>query len=330
MATNARARLDSAIRDGDHAAVRELVEADPRVLEQRNAEGHTPLDEAMWAVLVGDWSRPPRIAEDPEGRRLALVEQLLEAGAPVGRANEDGWTPLHTALYTGHVGLTSALLARGADPTAEAYAAGGTPLLQALFWGHAAAADALAAVAIDPLNLRTAAGLGHVGRIDAFFDASGEPLVGAGTRRSWYRPHTDFQPWEVGSGKQELLDEALAYAARNGRLQAVERLLDLGASVDADVYAGAPLNWATSCGRLEVIELLLTRGADIDRRSMFGTQRGATPLHAAAWMDRVDAIDLLLARGADPSLHDEQHDSTPLSWAQFGGAKRAEARLLRV
>lgn len=329
MAANARARLDSAIQAGDVEGVREIVRQHPRVLEERNTQGHTPLDEALWAVLVGDWSRPPRIAEDPQARRLALVQVLLDAGAPVASANDDGWTPLHTALYTGHVGLTAELLARGADPGPEAYLTGGTPLLQGLFWGHAEAADELAAVVIDPLNLRTAAGLGRLDLIDAMFDASEEPLAQAGARRAWYRPHTDFPAWEVGAGRQELLDEALAYAARNGRLEALTRLLDLGADIDAEVYAGTAITWATSCGRLDVMERLLARGAQVDRRSMFGTQRGATPLHVAAWMDRVDAIDLLLAHGADPSLHDEQHDSTPLSWAQFGGARHAEARLRR-
>lgn len=45
-----------------------------------------------------------------------IVRLLLEAGAPVNDAQQDGWTPLHGAVHNGEADIVRLLLARGADP----------------------------------------------------------------------------------------------------------------------------------------------------------------------------------------------------------------------
>ena len=317
----------AAAKDGDRARVRALVQADPTLVSRRDDEVHSLLDRAMWALLVGDWSRPPMLAPDDDGQRLGIVQDLLDAGADPNGKSQQGWTPLHTALYQNHVPLTQLLLARGADPKAEVYGSGGTPLLQALFWGHPEAADALAAHDITPLNLRVAAGLGRLDLIDALIDPDGNLDARAGQWRGYYRPHDDLPAWEPSDGRQEILDEALCYAARNGRDAVLSLLVEHGANVGSDVYGGTPLHWTARLGRLSTSRWLIERGAPTNARASFGAQRGTTPLHWAAWMDRIEVAQLLLEHGADKTLRDETHDTTPLEWALYMKSPRVAALL---
>ena len=316
-----------AVKQGDLETVRTFVAADAAIVHARDAEEHALLDHALWALLVGDLSRPPTIAPDEDGVRMGVVRFLLDAGSDVIGASHHGWTPLHTALYENHVPLTELLLARGADPTTEVYGSGGTPLLQALFWGHAEAADALAQQNITPRNLRVAAGLGRSDLIDALVLEDGGLDERAGVARGYYRPHEGFPAWTPGDSRREILDEALCYAARNGRAAMLPRLIAMGAEVDRDVYGGTPLHWVAGQGRVEICRFLLVEGADVNRQATFGSQHGVTPLHCAAWMDRVDVAELLLAHGADPSVRDETHQGTPLDWANHMQAPGVAALL---
>src|SRR6476646_5131867 len=77
-------RLARLIADGDTDAVREAVEAAPRLLartvEHSGQGGWTPLH---LAVAAG---------------KADIVRVLVKAGADLGAATEDGRTPLHVAL----------------------------------------------------------------------------------------------------------------------------------------------------------------------------------------------------------------------------------------
>jgi ankyrin repeat protein len=257
------------------------------------------------------------------GRRV-MVEDLLAAGADPNLPNNKGWTALHQAAYahppsdpTPAVATLERLLAAGASPHAEAYGDGGTPLAISLFWGHVPLAERLACEAVVPLNLRVAAGLGRVDLMRAMF--TGETLLPeAGWHREFHRPHSGFPPWRPRDDRGEILAEALTYAARSGRIDAMAFLLERGAEVDAEPYNGTALHWAVARRRTEAAAWLLDHGADINRRAGFGGTRGVTPLHvAAAWEGSPDCARLLLARGADRSVRDALQDSPPAGWAAF-------------
>jgi ankyrin repeat protein len=250
-----------------------------------------------------------------------LVRLLLERGADVARANVHGWTPLHQAAYSDLPAMAQMLLDAGAAVDGAARGSGGTPLIVALFWGNRGTAELLAEHGVRPRNLRAAAGLGRL-----------ELAADPGADRGFYRPHGGFPDWTPSDDPQEVLDEALSWAARNDRGEALRALVDRGAAVDADVYRGTALAWAAACGRVECVRRLVELGADPNRRTTFGgPEHGdkTTALHLAAQNGEIDAIRVLLELGADPTARDDLHDGTPVGWAEFAG-NHAAADLLRA
>jgi ankyrin repeat protein len=294
-----------AIKADDRAKFSALLRSDPDLVNAPGTNGNRLI---LLAMSFG---------------RLAMVEDLLDAGADPDLPNNKGWTALHQAAYSDPskpgAGLATLdmLLEAGASPYAEAYGDGGTPLAMALFWGHVPLAERLAEVAIAPHNLRVAAGLGRLDLMHALF-AGGRLRPEAGLHREFHRPHSGFPPWRPSDTEAEILAEALTYAARSGRIAAMALLLERGADIDAEPYNGTALHWAVARRRPAAAAWLLDHGADIDRRAAFGGTRGVTPLHiAAAWGGSPDCARLLLAHGADRSIKDALQDGTPANWAAF-------------
>jgi ankyrin repeat protein len=249
-----------------------------------------------------------------------LVELLLDRGADPGRGNAHGWTPLHQAAYSNLPRLAQLLLDRDAPVDAYARGDGGTPLVVGLFWGHREVPELLTRRSLEPRNLRVAAGLGEVALIEEF----------DGRHRGFYRPHGGFPAWTPSDDPQEALDEALAWAARAGRDEALEPLLRRGARVDADVYRGTALTWAATNGHASTVRRLAELGADVNQRGTFGGPthgQGVTALHLAAAAGHAEAVEALLELGADPTLRDELHHGDAAGWASFGGHPDLAERL---
>jgi ankyrin repeat protein len=260
-----------------------------------------------------------------------VVALLLERGADPASANAHGWTALHQAAYGGRAELARMLLQAGAPLDASARGDGGTPLIVALFWGHLVPMELVEAFGIHPRNLRAAAGLGLVELIAELVGPDGRLAPEAGAHRGFYRPHGGFPAWRPSDEPKEILDEAVAWAARCDRAEAVEALVARGGDPNADVYRGTPLAWAAACGRVDTIRRLIALGADPNGRTTFGGPdhgEATTPLHLAAESGRIEAIETLLEAGADPTIRDGRHDSTPAGWAEHNGQVEAE-RLLR-
>ena len=248
-----------------------------------------------------------------------LVAVLLDHGADVTRGNAHGWTPLHQAAYSDLPTMARMLLAAGARVDASARGDGGTALVVALFWGNRPTAELLAERGPTPRNLRVGAGLGRLELAD-------EP----GAHRGFYRPHSGFPAWRPGDDPQEVLDEALAWAARNDRADTLDTLVERGARVDADVYRGTALAWAAACGCVGAVRRLVALGADVDQRATFGGPthgEGVTALHLAAQNGDVATIRVLLELGADRTINDGLYDGTPADWAGHFGRTDAHALL---
>jgi ankyrin repeat protein len=281
-----------AVEDGDRDRLAELLDEHPELVRTRGTNGNDLFG------MAGD---------------LESVKLLLERGADVNRGNDFGWTKLHQAGYSNDRALAELVLAAGARTDLSARGDGGTPLVAALFWGHREVVDLLG---LEPRNLRVAAGLGRVDLID---ELVGAPAAGA--HRAFYRPHGGFPAWQPSDDPHEILDEALVWAAKADRVEAIDRLVELGADVEADPYRGTPLAWAAANGRGAAIRRLVELGADPNGLGTFGGPthgEGVPPLHLAAQSGQEAAVDLLLELGADPTIRDRLYDGTAAGWAAHG------------
>jgi ankyrin repeat protein len=282
-----------AIEAREPERVAELLDRFPELVGQRGTNGNDLLG------MAGD---------------AQTVALLLERGADPNRGNDYGWTKLHQAGYGNDCELARQMLTAGARTDLFARGDGGTPLVMALFWGHREVTPLLGT---EPGNLRVAAGLGDLQRIR---DLAGTPAAGA--HRGFYRPHGGFPAWEPSDDDQEVLDEALVWAAKAGREEAIRVLVELGARVDADPYRGTPLTWAAVNGRVEAVRTLVGLGADPNQRGTFGGPthgEGVRAIHVAAQAGQREAVITLLEFGADPLMRDALHGGTALGWARVGG-----------
>jgi ankyrin repeat protein len=291
-----------AVEDGDRARLEALLDEHPDLVRQRGTNGNDLLG------MAGG---------------LDIVRLLLERGADPNRGNDYGWTKLHQAAYANDRGLAQLMLDAGARTDASARGDGGTPLIAALFWGHREVVDLLG---LEPGNLRVAAGLG---RLELIRSLVGTPAAGA--HRGFYRPHGGFPAWEPSDDPQEVLDEALVWAAKADRVEALPLLVSLGARVDADPYRGTALAWAAANGRVAAIRALVGLGAAVNQRGTFGGPthgEGVTALHLAAQSGKRAAVEALLELGADPTVRDDLHGGDAAGWAEFS-CHRELAALLR-
>jgi len=134
-------------------------------------------------------------------------------------------------------------------------------------------------------------------------------------RLEWPGPDFEGKPFVKGS-------TALHYAANDGKLELMRRLIDCGADVNAAnaCWFRSVLSWAANNARLDAIKLLLEQGARAD--SLDG-------LHAAAWggpergkgkeRGYADALKLLIDAGADANDRRHAGDRTPLAVALESG-----------
>lgn len=323
-----------ALEARDHAGLAEILVQFPELATANGTNGNALIN----------------MAPDQE-----TVEILLTAGADISHPNAHGWTPLHQAAYSDDAPLATYLLSAGAPPDVSARGAGGTPLVVALFWGHRAVVEALLTAPLrepdasraepaaplheaaappatrrHPDNLRVAAGLGDLDRIRDLVPTPGAPTDAAGALRGFYRPHGGFPSWTPSDDPQEILDEALTWAARSDRADAIELLISLGASPTADPYRGTALAWAAATNSTTALSRLLLLGAPIDQQATFGGPthgESITALHIAAQSGALAAVDALLAADADLMLRDALYDGTAAGWAHHGGHQALAERL---
>lgn len=282
-----------AIEENDPKRLAELLDRFPDLVAQRGTNGNDLLG------MAGN---------------LETVSLLLERGADPNRGNDYGWTKLHQAGYGNDCALAKLMLDAGGRTDLFARGDGGTPLVQALFWGHREVAELLGR---EPVNLRVAAGLGD---LELIHKLAGTPQAGA--HRGFYRPHGGFPAWQPSDDPQEVLDEALVWAAKSDRSEAIRLLVGLGARVDADPYRGTPLTWAAVNGRVTSVHTLVKLGADANQRGTFGGPDhgdGVTAIHLAAQAGQREAVIALLDLGADPLIQDKLHGGTARGWARQGG-----------
>ena len=95
------AEIHDAVRAGDLAKVKALAAKDPKVVNEKDARGRTPLHFACNSGNMG------------------IVLFLIASGADVKATDPEGYTPLIWAVSAGQADATRALIAAGGDPNAQ-------------------------------------------------------------------------------------------------------------------------------------------------------------------------------------------------------------------
>jgi ankyrin repeat protein len=252
----------AALASGDVAGMAALLAADPQLAAARSQRSHPTLLQCLVLTM------PP----------VDALEDLIDLLARRGAELTD---PLIASCSMDNVRGCTKLLDLGADIKGNVH---WSPLEEALYWGQAACVELLLERGAAVANLRTAAGLGDLDYIARCFDARGALTAAAGEIAWPFWKHSI--PEAVRRDRQQIVSNALVYAAAWGRTEAVELLLGQGAPID-----------------------LIPAGFDY----------AGTPLHYAALNGRREMVDQLLRRGADAALPDRKIGKLPEDWARHGG-----------
>ena len=282
---------------GGHADdVRALLLAVPALV---NAVGPHP----YWG------GRPQPLHVAIEGGRRDLFDILIEHGADVNGKNDeyDRWSPLMLAVSGKRDEMRDELIRRGArigvpealllanDEMTEALLARGLPAAAPnggsllAFARTPAAIDFLIAVGADTESkdrwgttpIEAISRLGTIGRPLV------EHLVSLGVPAS---------PAEY---------------ARTGDLDTVMTLLSTDPAV---AQSDGVMMAAVEGGHHDLVTWLLERGGNANAREIARSRQ--TALHSAAWHGDLRMAEILVRAGADVCARDEEHDSTPLGFAE--------------
>ncbi len=240
---------------GDVDMLRATITSDPEIVNL-SWQGNTLLE---------------RATQPPHGIDPAVVQVLIDHGANLDRA-------LNLAGCWNLPDLCRQLLTGGADPTARADA-DITPLESAAMHGSAHAADILIGYGLHRPGLWLAAAAGRLDLVRSWVDPNGALLKPPGPYRPNWADVGRPPGAEPSDDPNEILGEALVFAAANGRTDVVDYLLDVGANVDARPY------------------------------------RNTTGLHFAIQFHKPETVRQLLARGASTNILDDEFSGDAAGWA---------------
>jgi hypothetical protein len=169
-------------------------------------------------------------------------------------------------------------------------------IVQALSYGNAHLVPLLTRIWPLPNDLPHAAGVGDGAAVMRWFDATGQPVLGA---LAHHYPGSDpqFPRTDLHWGPpttQQVLDIALAWAVLNRQFTIATFLLERGANINTD--------WAT--------------------------HEPASILHEAAIQGNEDAVRFLIDHGADLTMTDYRYQSNAEGWARYGSRDERMADLL--
>jgi ankyrin repeat protein len=296
--TPPNARLAVAMKNQDATAVMSLLKQRADV-NAADVDGTTALH---WAAHWND---------------LATVKALLTAGAKANVASRYGVTPLHEAASIGSASIVNALLRAGASVDAS-YGEGETPLMLAARSGNLEAVKLLVEAganvnATEKFRGQTALMLAAVENHASIVQA----LIAAGAQVNARTVEYTFQDLTGGAGgiihdRPQGALTALILAARQGSIDATERLIAAGADLNATEpqYGFTALQTAIFNGHYPLAQQLLEKGANpndgslyivMEMRNLATYSNRPNPPESEGGVSHMDVAKLLLDKGADPN-----------------------------
>ncbi|XP_042321071.1 protein TANC1 isoform X2 [Sceloporus undulatus] len=249
-----------------------------------------------------------------------VVLLLLEFGASIDGASENGMTPLCCASAAGHMHIVSLLCKKGAKidhldkkgQCALVHSAlrGHSDILEFLFnmdWVTSShQQSSLTKRQALQQSLTASSSMGHCQVVHFLIRLEKEPKI-------------DINETDTLWG-----ETALTAAAGRGKLEVCKLLLEYGALVTRTNRRGIPpLFCAVRQGHWQIAKLLLEHGADIN----LSDKQGRTPLMVASCEGHLSTVEFLISKGADISSLDKE-GLTALSWACLKGHKSVVQYLL--
>jgi ankyrin repeat protein len=239
--------------------------------------------------------------------KTKAVQILLDRGASVDVKDPDGETALSLATSNGHADIVAMLLKKGAKPNTP-NEKGETPLFQACAGGRMECFKLLLDAHGD---IKRARETDDMTPLDAATQAGYTAIVqiliehGASVTRATHSPDGPEDGYTP-----------LHYAAEGGHVDLCNILLDHGANVNARSAIGnEPIHLAATWrGNDSVITLLLAHGASANALNNYHQ----TPMILATWEDRIITVVQLMHHGGDPNIGDSAGD-TPLHLASHAG-----------
>lgn len=255
-----------AFLSGDTATLQTAIDTDPGIVN------------AVWGenTLI-EWATQP-----PHGIDPAVVDVLIDNGAHLDRA-------LNLAGCWNLAGLCRQLLAAGADPSARADA-DITPLESAAMHGSTQSADILVEHGLHRPTLWLAAATGRLDTVQDWVTADGQLRKDPGPYRPNWADVGRPQGNPPTDDHNEIIGEALTFAAANNRRKVVDYLLDAGADINARPY------------------------------------RNTTGLHFAIQFRKPEMVQHLIERGASTEIIDDQYNSDAHQWAEASNDGSPEAQ----
>ncbi|XP_076678222.1 zinc-RING finger and ankyrin repeat domain-containing protein rolling pebbles isoform X3 [Andrena cerasifolii] len=236
----------------------------------------------------------------------SIVEYLLDMAEVIVDRPDSliGETALTIAAANGSTATVSALLARGASPTAV-NAKGLSPLMLAAREGHWGTAERLLQ---GTLSSSTDTILDDAVSLLEQRDSAGRTALMLGASEG----HTNLI--ELFLDKGSILESrdnegltAICWSCVRGRLAAVQNLIDRGADVNTSDNTGrTPLDLAAFQGNPKLVQLLLEKGAAVEHVDLHGMR----PLDRAIGCRNIPVVQCFLRRGAKLG---------PATWAMAAG-----------
>ena len=268
-----------------------------------------------------------------ENNHHETAKTLIDHGADLNMADENGSVPVHFACRNGHMELTRLLLQKNADISLK-NSHGWTPLHIASNRGYREICELLLQrdSEIDPANihdwtpLHEAAYCGH--------DTVCEFLLENGAK-AWLVDHKGRTPLHLASEEGHFNVVSLLLqtnpdlsiksshgwtplnaASKEGFFEICRLLLQSGSKVNStNVDDWTPLHEASYHGHDRICSLLLENNAEVDPAD----NEGRTPLHLASEEGHIEVVRLFLESNASVDVVTSLDKKAPIHFASING-----------